>query len=475
MAKLKLHRRTLLRGIAAGASFSVGLPILEAMLDAHGEAYADGSPIEPVFLMYSWGSGVGNFSGDGGVDHWTASGSGEDWGLSAELQPLAAHKEYLTAFSNMRLFGPGSHHEMRAGVFCGQHLHDEGYNANGAYQGLGADRPSIDQYIADRLQAAGDPSPFHSLVLSLSDVGRHYNSIGRGHSFAWREGFVLETPETSPHALYDRLFSGFSPDPDAGPSPESLVELRALDAIKGSADRLRGRVSSYDRERIDAHLEGLFETERVIEELSTLSCEVPRLPNGDYTPDAASVEPLVEKNAAFSKLIAQAFACGLTRSVNYMFCGMQADPVIGDVGATDGLHLLTHNDLNGAQNSQPEMVHAVATYIMERLSDLCDELRAVQVGAGNLMDHACIMVASEMMDGRRHTNDDGTPILLLGKAGGRLRTDYHYRPDADAPSSVRNTSNVLLTAMQAMGLDDTTIDGGLMEDPGGPIDELLLG
>jgi hypothetical protein len=473
MGKHTIGRRTFLRGAAAGTSFAVGLPILEAMLDAHGEAYAGGAPIEPVFMCYSWGSGVGNF--DELFDNWTPTGVGEDWALSPELAPLAPHKEYVTALSNMRPYVPGGHHELRATVFSGQHLQNDAYNANGAYQGLGADRASIDQYIADRLAEQGDDSPFRSLVLSMSDVGRHYNSIGRGHSFSWGEGYVLLTPETSPMALYEQLFSGFSPDPNLGGlTPESEVELGALDAILASANRLRPRLSAFDKQRLDAHLQGLYETEHAIEQLANITCELPPMPDGDYGPDNASVEPLVEKNVAFSKLIAQALSCGLTRSIQYMFCGMQADPVIGDVGATDGLHLLTHNDLSGTQASQPEMIDAVATFIIERLADTLTELRNVTIADGNLLDHACIMVASEMMDGRAHSANRGTPLLLIGKAGGRLRTNYHYRPADDAPSTVRNTSNVLLTAMQAMGLDDTTIDGGLAEDPGGPIEELLM-
>ena len=468
-----IGRRTMLRGMVAGSSFVVGLPVLEAMLDTHGLAYADGSPIEPVFMSYSWGSGVGNL--DGLFDHWTPTGVGEDWELSPNLSGLAAHKEYLTPVSNMRPYVSGGHHELRATVFSGQHRQNDSYNGNGAYQGLGSDRPSIDQYIADRVQANGDDSPFHSLVLCMSDVGRHYNSIGRGHSFSWRENFTLLTPETSPEALYQQLFSGFSPDPEQGGlSPEAEVELKALDAILGSANHLRARVGTYDRQRLDAHLQGLYETEKAIEELAKITCELPTEPDGSYPPNAASVEPLIAKNIAFSKLIAQAFSCGLTRSIQYMFCGMQADPVISDVGATDGIHLLSHNDLSGSGDSQPEMIDAVATYVMDRLADTLTELRAVEIGDGNLLDHACIMVASEMMDGRRHSGNDGTPMMLIGKAGGRLRSGYHYRPADDAPSTVRNTSNVLLTAMQAMGLDDTTIDGGLAEDPGGPIDELLL-
>jgi len=467
-----IGRRTMLRGIAAGTSFAVGLPILEAMLDTHGLAYADGSAIEPVFMTYSWGSGVGNFPGE--FDRWTPSGVGEGdaWSLSPELMPLAEHKEYVSVLSNMQIMGPGGHHQMRATVFSGQHRYKESYNQNGAYQGLGSDRASIDQHIANRLQAGSSPTPYHSLVLCMSDVGRHYNSIGRGHSFSWREGFELITPETSPLALYQQMFAGFEPD-QPGLTAENEVELVALDAVYESAKRLRGRLGTADQQRIDQHLEGLYETELSIEGLATISCEKPTEPGGSYSPDAASVEPLIEKNQVFSRLIAQAFSCGLTRSIQYMFCGMQADPVISDVGATDGLHLLTHNDLNGTQSSQPEMIDAVATYIIERLADTLDELRAVPIGAGNLLDHACIYVASEMMDGRAHSADRGTPMLVIGGAGGRLRGNVHYKPSDGASDEERNMSRALLTVMDAMGLPDEEIDGGEADSPTSVIDELL--
>ena len=136
-----IGRRTLLKGLAAGTTFTVGLPVLEAMLDAHGEAYAGGAAIEPVFMVYSWGSGVGNF--DDVFDRWTPTGTGDTWELSPELASLAPHKEYVTALSNMRPFVGGSHHELRATVFCGQHLVNDAYNDNGGYEGLGADRASI--------------------------------------------------------------------------------------------------------------------------------------------------------------------------------------------------------------------------------------------------------------------------------------------------------------------------------------------
>ena len=43
LKKMHLSRRTMLRGAIGGTTVALGLPILEAMLDAHGEALADGS------------------------------------------------------------------------------------------------------------------------------------------------------------------------------------------------------------------------------------------------------------------------------------------------------------------------------------------------------------------------------------------------------------------------------------------------
>ena len=42
--KKPLSRRTMLRGMAAGALVTVGLPRLEAMLNVNGTAYAQGAP-----------------------------------------------------------------------------------------------------------------------------------------------------------------------------------------------------------------------------------------------------------------------------------------------------------------------------------------------------------------------------------------------------------------------------------------------
>ena len=58
MPKVILPRRTLLKGLVAGVAASIALPTLDAMLNSHGTAMADGKPIPKRFGLWFWGNGV---------------------------------------------------------------------------------------------------------------------------------------------------------------------------------------------------------------------------------------------------------------------------------------------------------------------------------------------------------------------------------------------------------------------------------
>jgi hypothetical protein len=96
LRKPRIHRRTLLRGALGGAAVAVALPPLEAMLDAHGEAYAGGDPLPKRFVSWMAGNGVL-------LDRFEPEVVGDDWELSPQLAPLEAVKDYInicTGFQN---------------------------------------------------------------------------------------------------------------------------------------------------------------------------------------------------------------------------------------------------------------------------------------------------------------------------------------------------------------------------------------
>jgi hypothetical protein len=73
-----------------------------------------------------------------------------------------------------------------------------------------------------------------------------------------------------------------------------------------------------------------------------------------------------------------------------------------------------------------------------------------------LLDASLVYVTSDTAWGKTHTKEEW-PVLLAGKAGGRLRGDEHHNFPGD------NLSKALLTVAQLMGSSATElgIDAGL--------------
>ena len=84
MSKLNdlIGRRRVLKGLLAGGTVSVGLPVLDCMLDGNGEAFADtGAPIPVRFATWFWGLGFGEGT-------WVPKGSGKDYELPDQMRAL---------------------------------------------------------------------------------------------------------------------------------------------------------------------------------------------------------------------------------------------------------------------------------------------------------------------------------------------------------------------------------------------------
>jgi hypothetical protein len=77
----RLGRRTFLRGMAAGAAVSVGLPVLDIMLNGNGTALADGSALPSRFGTFYWGGGILHSA-------WVPTQTGMTWSLPYSLTPF---------------------------------------------------------------------------------------------------------------------------------------------------------------------------------------------------------------------------------------------------------------------------------------------------------------------------------------------------------------------------------------------------
>ena len=81
MNKYRLNRRMLLRGaLATGAAATLPLPIMDAMLNSHGTAFAAGDPLPQRYVTWFFGNGIL-------PPLWVPTSTGADWQLSDQLAP----------------------------------------------------------------------------------------------------------------------------------------------------------------------------------------------------------------------------------------------------------------------------------------------------------------------------------------------------------------------------------------------------
>ena len=86
-------RRRLLRGMLAGSAVTVGLPILDCVLNDNGTAFADtGAPLPTRFASWFWPLGLGE------KDYRPAEG-GSNYAMPWQLQALNPFKKRLNLFS----------------------------------------------------------------------------------------------------------------------------------------------------------------------------------------------------------------------------------------------------------------------------------------------------------------------------------------------------------------------------------------
>src|SRR5687768_18619400 len=96
LKRLRISRRFALQGAVGGIGVSLWLPILEAMCNDHGTAFAQGEPIPTSFGIFFRGNGYTP------VD-WTPAGSSDDadWELPRNLEAFAALKSDMTFITGL--------------------------------------------------------------------------------------------------------------------------------------------------------------------------------------------------------------------------------------------------------------------------------------------------------------------------------------------------------------------------------------
>jgi hypothetical protein len=380
------------------------------MLDGNGVAYADGQPLPRRLGVWFWGNGMRR-------SEWIPDTDGLTWDPSSrsELAPLAHLKDDFSLVTGLEVKLTGRDHVVgMTGMLTG------------SYQMVDADtwtvtRPSLDQLAARAWQGQ---TRLRSLELGVATAGEA-GAFARG-DISWNGPGSVNPAEQSPAALFERLFQ------------RQLMRKSVLDLVAADAAKLQQRVGAADRQRLEAHLDGIRQLEGQLAALPP-ACIAPLRP-GTF-PIVAGREQLEAVNRAMADLLALALACDLTRAFTFQFTARKSDALFWQVGASNGLHTLTHNE----DLPQPQ-VHATVVFTMQQLAYLIGKLRGLPEGAGTLLDRCAILATSEHSEGFTHSTNE-MPVLVFGRAGGALRTGLHYRS-----TTAENTSSVGLTLLRAVGV-----------------------
>jgi hypothetical protein len=435
MSRTRLSRRAMLRGAAGGVLTAIALPTLEAMLNSHGTAYAQGEPFPKRFGIFFWGNGVR-------LNRWNPAQTGADWQLSEELAPLIDVKPYVSVVSGMEIKtgNQRGHHAGCVGILSGAPMLPQ--DPGGAPYASTFTQPSIDQVVASKLDAK---TRFRSLELGVS----RRVTTGEGTTLRYLSHNGPDNanaPEYSPRAVFTRLFGTGFTAPGQTPVVDPRLELRrsVLDVVRQDANALRLRLGASDRQRLEQHLESIRALENQIRLIENVA-PPPSACRAPADPAEPAREQLTEVSDAMAGLLALSLACDQTRVFSIQFSGSVGGTLYSEVGATREHHGLTHDE----PGDQPT-VHAISTFIMKKFATFLGKLKETTEGTGNVLDNCAILASSDTSEGQPHSLRD-YPILVAGRAGQALKyPGVHYRS-----TTRENTSKVLLTLLQAMDIPVT--------------------
>lgn len=303
--------------------------------------------------------------------------------------------------------------------------------------------PTIDQLLA------WSPSFYEN----LSGITERSLVLTGGGRMSWnwsspsnQTGEIQEIAgEKNPKEMFNRVFIPGEPAPE-GPEPRAPIVDRVLQSYQSLRQSDR-RLSLDDRQRLDDHMERLYELER------RLNVEVaPRASCAEAKePGTSSFEDPAKYYEAVNDVIAAAFLCGTSRIA---VVRIAEDQLVESSGEW-------HADVAHQWSSpEPQALLQLANQraFEHGALDLAHKLNVEESPGQNLLDNTLIQWTQE--SGETTHESRSAPVVTIGRAGGSIQTgnycDYrNLSPEAMVgelgPSGLLY-SQWLATVLQIMGM-----------------------
>lgn len=416
-------RRTFLKGLAG----TLALPSLESLAATAPAAAA--APNRLAFVYFP--NGVNQ-------QQWFPTGKGRDFQLSPSLEPLEAFRDKLSVIRHLE------HDKARAnGDGAGDHARANATFLTGcqARKTSGSDirlGVSVDQLAAREI---GHQTRLPSLELS-TDPARSSGGCDSGYSCAyqynlsWLDENTPAPAERDPRLVFEKLFGSGNPNEDAR---RRAYRKSILDFVLDDARRLRSRLGSGDRGKVDEYMTAVRDIEQRIERAEQFRVEVPE----DHRPTAVP-ETYQEHIRMQFELMALAFQTDSTRVSTFLLAHDGSGRAFPEIGVNSGHHQLSHHRGNEEHLTD---IARIDRYYAEQFAWFLQRLRDTPEGEGNLLDHSMIVYGGGISDGNRH-NHDNLPVVLAGGGGGTLNPGRLIEAREGMPMT-----NLYLSLLDRMGVD----------------------
>ena len=409
ITKAALPRRTFLRG----AGVMLGLPLLDAMAPAlTALAQSPAAPRTRLGFVY--------FPNGAVMEQWIPETVGKGLTISPTLTPLEPFKDRMVVYGNLARAGTtiGDHAVAAAGWLTGVYAKKteaEDVLAN----------TTIDQIVARHI---GQDTPFPSLELATEDFTGYIGGCTPGFSCTYMNTISWASPtsplpmEIDPRVAFERLFGRTG---TASQRAARMAEDRSiLDSISGEAKRLRTKVGTRDRRRLDQYLDDVREIERRIQR--TESANGSRVEAIDAP--VGVPESFEEHVALMFDLLTVAYQADLTRVFTFMMSREASQRTYPQIEIREPHHTLSHH------GNDPEKIRLNAkinVYHVEQFAKFVKKLESLPDGDGTLLDHSLVFYGAGMGNGNAHATD---PLPLVAMGGG-LPGDRHLQSAPKTPAA----------------------------------------
>ena len=436
MRHWRISRRTLLRG--AGASLA--LPMLEVMTPVSARAAARQRPPVRLGCIY-----LPNGSPESA---WNASvdADGRMTAMAENMRPFEPFREDLQLVTGLESEVRGSHPAGGATWLIRPAPEGDGINARKGVGGV-----SMDQIAA---RAIGGGTMLSSLELIMKPEGSFSSDILR-NNISWSTPTTPVPRETEPLAVFRRLTRE-----GAGAVGAVRDDRKAiLDTVLEDAKRLRGRVSTADRDKLDEYFESVREVEKrlAMTREDSQSQRRAMLAGAAAPPGGYPENHQVYMRLMFDMMVL-AYWTDSTRVASFMLDHEQSNRYFDFIPEVRGMwHALSHwGDVSGktedddgrtswtSKEVKRQQYLKVIHYHHEQVAYFLGRLKSIREGEGTLLDNSVILYGSPFEDGNRHASKR-VPVMVAGRAGGRLRTGRQLSYDGQP------REGIYLSILDALG------------------------